>query len=96
MKRLIKKAESFEFLREENLMALNEMKIKADMPVIKNILSDLTKMDFYSEKPMESKDITEKDGINILNKTISFVEHSSQDDMRVLHEIYDRVYIYAI
>lgn len=96
MKRLIKKAESFEFLKEENLMALNEMKMKTDMPVIKNILSDLTKMDFYSESPIEVGKINEKIGLNILNKTISFVEHSSQDDIKVLHEIYDRVYIYAI
>jgi len=94
MKRLIKKAESFEDLKHENNIALQELKIKTDMPMVQNILKDLSEQNFYTGEKVETPN--SQNCLKIVNNLINFVNNAGVQDMQALHTIYDKIYIYAV
>lgn len=94
MKRLIKKAESFEDLKKENIIALQELKMKTDMPMVQNILKDISEQKFYNGEKIENP--TSQNCLEVVNNLIQFINNANKQDIDALHMIYDRIYIYAI
>jgi hypothetical protein len=93
MRRLLKKAESLEFLKQESLLALNEMKLKTEMPMIKDIIVEITDLPIWTGKKIENPD--EKTCWQVIDKAIQFVKNSTENDRIVMHSLYDSVYMFA-
>ncbi len=94
MKRLIKKAESFEDLKKESNIALQELRMKTDRPMVQNMLKEISEQPFYNGEKIE---ITNTENcLEVVNNLIQFINNANEQDMDTLHTIYDRIYIYAI
>lgn len=93
MRRLLKKAESLDFLKQESLLALNEMKLKTEMPMIKDIIVGITELPIWTKGKIENPD--EKTCWAVIDTAIQFVQNATENDRKIMHSLYDTIYMFA-